>query len=146
MIKFNDLSRQQNKIYSNIHKSISRVLKHGKYIMGPEISELENKLSNFVNSKYCITVSSGTDALLISLMALNIKKDDEIITSPFSYFATSEIILMLGAKPIYVDIDQSTLNIDVTQVENKISKKTKAIMPVSIFGQCAELSKLEKSE
>jgi len=144
MIKFNDLSRQQNKIYSNIQKSISRVLKHGKYIMGPEISELENKLSSFVNSKYCITVSSGTDALLISLMALNIKKDDEIITSPFSYFATSEIILMLGAKPIYVDIDQSTLNIDVTQVENKISKKTKAIMPVSIFGQCAELSKLEK--
>ena len=88
MIKFNDLSRQQNKIYSNIHKSISRVLKHGKYIMGPEISELENKLSSFVNSKYCITVSSGKDALLISLMALNIQKDDEIITSPFSYFAT----------------------------------------------------------
>jgi UDP-2-acetamido-2-deoxy-ribo-hexuluronate aminotransferase len=144
MIKFNDLSRQQIKIYSNIHKRISNVLKHGKYIMGPEISELENKLSNFVNSKYCISVSSGTDALLISLMALNIKKDDEIITSPFSYFATTEIILMLGAKPIYVDIDPLTFNIDVNQVENKISKKTKAIMPVSIFGQCAELSKLEK--
>ena len=111
--------------------------------MGPEILELENKLSNFVNSKYCISVSSGTDALLISLMALNIKKNDEIITSPLVTLQHLRLYT-LGAKPIYVDVDPLTFNIDVNQVENKISKKTKAIMPVSIFGQCAELSKLEK--
>ena len=144
MIKFNDLNIQQNKIYQGLNQSFQNVLKHGKYIMGPEIFQLEKKLSKFVNSKHCISVSSGTDALLISLMALNINKGDEVITSPFSYFATSEVILILGAKPIYVDIDPLTFNIDVNKIENKITKKTKAIIPVSIFGQCAELSKLEK--
>ena len=144
MNKFNDLNIQQEKIYNNLNKSIRRVFKHGKYIMGPEIDRLEKKLSSYVNSKYCITVSSGTDALLISLMALNISKGDEVITSPFSYFATSEVILMLGAKPIYVDIDLLTYNIDVNKIENKITNKTKAIMPVSIFGKCADLTNLEK--
>lgn len=143
MIRFNDLNIQQSKIYSNLNKAIKKVLKNGKYIMGPEIDILEKKLSKFVNTKYCITVSSGTDALLLALMSLNISKGDEVITSPFSYFATSEVILMLGAKPVYVDIDLSTYNIDINNIEKKINKRTKAIMPVSIFGQCADLTNLE---
>ena len=144
MINFNDLKAQQKGIITNINKSIKSVLNHGKYIMGPEVYELEKKLAKYIGVKYCISLSSGTDALLTALMSLGVKRGDEVITTPFSYFATSEVILLLGAKPIYVDVELNTFNIDPNKIEQKISNKTKVILPVSIFGQCANFNKILK--
>ena len=112
--------------------------------MGPEVRELEQKLADFVGVDYCVGVSSGTDALLIALMAIGIKPGDEVITTPFSFIATAETIELLGAKAIFVDIDQDTYNIDVNKIEDKVSEKTKAIMPVSLYGQCADFDLIDK--
>lgn len=117
---------------------IKTVLEHGQYIMGPEIIELEKKLANFVGVKHVILNSSGTDALLMALMALDIGRGDEIITSPFSFFATAEVIMLLQAKPVFVDIDPFTYNINPQCIEKAITSKTKAIMPVSMYGHCAD--------
>ena len=125
-------------------KKITDVLNHAQFILGPEVEEIENKLANFTKSKYCIAVSSGTDALLISLMSLNIKPGDEIITSPFSWISTVEVIAFLGAKPIFVDIDERTFNIDSKKISKAITKKTKAIIPVSLFGQCSDMDAINK--
>ncbi len=135
---FIDLKTQQNRIRKQIDKNIKNVLEHGKYIMGPEISELEEKLADYVGVKHCIAVSSGTDALLIAMMALDIKAGDEVITTPFTFIATGEMIALLGAKPVFVDIDPKTYNIDPNKIEEAITAKTKAIMPVSLYGQCAD--------
>ncbi|KHD06703.1 aminotransferase DegT [Candidatus Thiomargarita nelsonii] len=135
---FINLKAQQAVIISKLEKNIHQVLHHGKYIMGPEIIELEQKLADYVGVKDCITVSSGTDALLIAMMALGIGADDEVITTPFSFIATAETIVLLGAIPIFVDIDPRTYNIDPSQIEAAITPKTKAIMPVSLYGQCAD--------
>ncbi|MDR1012282.1 MAG: DegT/DnrJ/EryC1/StrS family aminotransferase [Coxiellaceae bacterium] len=135
---FVDLNRQYKKIRSGIHRRIRQVLNHGSYIMGPEIKELEDRLTNLIGVKHCIAVSSGTDALLIAMMALGIGKGDEIITTPFTFISTAETIAILGAIPVFVDIDSRTYNIDPAKIESAITIKTKAIMAVSIFGQCAD--------
>ncbi len=124
--------------------SINKVLSHGNFILGPEITKLENELSLFTGSKYCVSVSSGTDALLIALMALDIKSGDEVITSPFSWISTIEVISLLGAKPIFADINSRTFNIDTENVEKVITKRTKAIISVSIFGQCSDMDEINR--
>lgn len=137
-IPFIDLAKQQSRILPEIERRMAAVLKHGQYILGPEITELESKLAAYTGAKHCITVSSGTDALLIALMAIGIKPGDEVITTPFTFIATGEVIALLGAKPVFVDIDPKTYNIDPTLIEQVITKDTKAIMPVSLYGQCAD--------
>ena len=138
MIPFVDLITQRDKIMLNLVSRITRVMSHGKFILGPEVKELEEKLADFVGVKHCITCASGTDALLIALMALEIGRDDEVITTSFTYVATGEVIARLGAKPVFVDIDAQTYNIDPSKIEPAITSKTKAIMPVSLYGQCAD--------
>ena len=111
-MEFIDLKAQQAKIRDDIDDNIRKVLDHGQYIMGPEVLQLEEKLAEYVGVKHCIGVSSGTDALLIAMMALKIGPGDEVITTPFTYFATGEMITLLGAKPVFVDIDEQTYNIN----------------------------------
>ncbi|NVN98215.1 MAG: DegT/DnrJ/EryC1/StrS family aminotransferase [Geobacteraceae bacterium] len=137
-IPFIDLAKQQGRILPEIERRMSAVLKHGQYILGPEITELESKLATYCGVKHCITVSSGTDALLIALMSIGIQPGDEVITTPFTFIATGEVIALLGAKPVFVDIDPKTYNIDPTLIEAAITPLTKAIMPVSLYGQCAD--------
>lgn len=138
-IPFIDLKAQYQALKPQIQERINAVLEHGQYIMGPEVKELEEKLSAYTGSKHCITVASGTEALLMSLMALDIKPGDEIITTPFTFAATAEVMVLLGAKPIFVDIEPDTCNIDANLIEEKITANTKAIMPVSLYGQTADM-------
>ena len=138
MIEFIDLKKQQARIKDSLDAAIQRVMSHGQYILGPEVAELEAKLASFVGAKHCITCANGTDALQIALMALGIKAGDEVITPGFSYIATAEAAAVLGAKAVYVDIDKRTYNLDPRLLENSITKKTKAIIPVSLYGQCAD--------
>jgi len=137
-IPFIDLAKQQSRILPEIESRIAAVLKHGQYVLGPEISELEAKLATYTGAKHCITVSSGTDALLIALMAIGIEPGDEVITTPFTFIATGEVIALLGAKPVFVDIDPRTYNIDPQLIDAAVTQRTKAIMPVSLYGQCAD--------
>jgi UDP-2-acetamido-2-deoxy-ribo-hexuluronate aminotransferase len=137
-IPFIDLGKQQQRILPDIEKRMAAVLRHGQYILGPEITELETKLAAFTGVKHCITVSSGTDALLIALMAIGIKPGDEVITTPFTFIATGEVIALLGATPVFIDIDPKTYNIDPALIEAAITDRTRAIMPVSLYGQCAD--------
>ena len=136
--EFIDLKTPLKKYKKRINERIKRVLDHGQFIMGPEVKELEDKLSKYVGVKYCTTTASGTDALLISLMSLGIKRGDEVITTPFSFISTAEVIVLVGAKPVFVDIKLETCNIDPNLLESKITKRTKAIIAVSLFGQPAE--------
>ena len=138
-IPFIDLKTQYQALKPQIQARIDAVLEHGQYIMGPEVKELEDKLAAFTGAKHCITVASGTEALLMSLMALDIKPGDEIITTPFTFVATAEVIVLLGAKPVFVDVEPDTGNIDASLIEAKITPKTKAIMPVSLYGQTADM-------
>ncbi|WP_394233774.1 DegT/DnrJ/EryC1/StrS family aminotransferase [Pseudomonas anguilliseptica] len=138
MIEFIDLKAQQVLIKDKIDAGIQRVLSHGQYILGPEVSELEEKLAAFVGAKYCISVANGTDALQIALMALGIGPGDEVITPGFTYIATAETVALLGAKPVYVDVDPRTYNLDPQLLEAAITPCTKAIIPVSLYGQCAD--------
>lgn len=138
-MQFIDLKAQYELIKPRVKNAIDAVLEHGQYIMGPEIDQLEKNLSDFCGVKHAIAVGNGTDALLIALMALDIRAGDEIITTPFSFIATAEVMALLGAKPIYVDIDARTYNIDVDLLEAAITEKTKAIMPVSLYGQCPDM-------
>jgi UDP-2-acetamido-2-deoxy-ribo-hexuluronate aminotransferase len=141
-IPFIDLKTQYQALKLQIQERINRVLEHGQYIMGPEVQELEEKLAAYTGAKHCITVASGTEALLISLMALGIKPGDEVITTPFTFVATAEVIVLLGAKPVFVDIESDTCNIDASKIEEKITNKTKAIMPVSLYGQPADMDEI----
>lgn len=138
MIEFIDLKTQQIRIKQKIDAGIQRVLAHGKYILGPEVSELEEQLADYVGAKYCITCANGTDALQIAQMAFSIGPGDEVITPGFTYIATAETVALLGAKPVYVDIDPRTYNLDPLLLESAITPRTKAIIPVSLFGQCAD--------
>jgi UDP-2-acetamido-2-deoxy-ribo-hexuluronate aminotransferase len=141
-MNFIDLKAQQKLIRKNIDFNIKQVLDHGQYIMGPEVFELEEKLAQYVGVKHCIGVSSGTDALLISMMALGIGPGDEVITTPFTFIATVEMIVLLGAKPVYVDINQETYNINPSNIENAITTRTRLILSVSLFGQCSDMNNI----
>lgn len=141
-MQFIDLKTQYSLIENDILNSIKNVLDHGQYIMGPEITELEKQLASFVGVKHAIVNSSGTDALLMALMALDIQPGDEVITSPFSFFATAEVISLCHAIPVFVDIDPLTYNLDPQKLEAAITSKTKAIMPVALYGQCADYDEI----
>lgn len=141
-IPFIDLKTQYQALKPQIQARINAVLEHGQYIMGPEVKELEDKLATYTGAKHCITVASGTEALLISLMALGIGPGDEVITTPFTFVATAEVIVLLGATPVYVDIEPDTCNINASLIEPAITPKTKAIMPVSLYGQPADMDEI----
>lgn len=134
MIPFIDLKTQALHINNDIKNAIERVLSHGKFILGPEVVELEERLSTYTGANYCISVANGTDAIQIALMALGIGRGDEVITPAFSYISTAEAVKLLGAKPVYADIDPESYNIDPMGIEKLITKKTKAIIPVSLYG------------
>lgn len=138
MIPFIDLAAQQKKIKTDLDRRIAAVLAHGKYILGPEVKELEEKLADYVGVKHCIACANGTDSLLIALMGLGIGAGDEVITTAFTYVATGEVIARLGATPVFVDIDERTYNMDAGKIEAAITDRTRAIMPVSLYGQCAD--------
>jgi UDP-2-acetamido-2-deoxy-ribo-hexuluronate aminotransferase len=138
-IPFTDLKTQYLALKPQIQTRIEAVLDHGQYIMGPEVKELEEKLAAYVGAKHCITCASGTEALLMSLMALDIKPGDEIITTPFTFIATAEVIVLLGAKPVFVDVEFDTGNINAELIEAAITPRTKAIMPVSLYGQTSDM-------
>jgi UDP-2-acetamido-2-deoxy-ribo-hexuluronate aminotransferase len=141
-IPFIDLKSQFRALEPDIRARIDAVLNHGQYIMGPEVRELEQTLADFTGSKHCITVASGTEALLISLMALGVTSGDEVITTPFTFAATAEVIVLLGAKPVFVDVEPDTGNLNAEEVESKITSRTKAIMPVSLYGQPADMDRI----
>lgn len=141
-IPFTDLKSQYAALKPQIHARIDAVLEHGQYIMGPEVKELEEKLASYTGAKYCITVASGTEALLIAMMSLGIGPGDEIITTPFTFAATAETIVLLGAVPVFVDIEPDTCNIDPNRIEAAITPKTRAIMPVSLYGQAADMDEI----
>jgi UDP-2-acetamido-2-deoxy-ribo-hexuluronate aminotransferase len=139
-MEFIDLKSQQALVREDIDKRIAAVLDHGRYIMGPEVAELEEELAKYVGVKHCVGAASGTDTLLISLMALGLEPGDEVITVPYTWISTAEMIALIGAKPVFVDIDPLSWNMDVSQLEAAITKKTKAIMPVGIYGQTADMT------
>jgi len=141
-VPFIDLKTQYLALKESIDGRIQKVLESGAYIGGPEVAELEKKLAEHTGSQHCLAVASGTDALLIPLMALGIGPGDEVITTAFSFIATAETIVLAGAKPVFVDIDKKTFNIDVKRIEAAITPKTKAIMPVSLYGQAADLEEI----
>ncbi|WP_341908422.1 DegT/DnrJ/EryC1/StrS family aminotransferase [Polaromonas sp. YR568] len=137
-MEFCDLKSQYLRLKADIDAGIQRVLDHGQYILGPEVAELEEKLAAYTGAKHCISVANGTDALQIAQMALNIGPGDEVITPGFSYIATAETAVLLGAKPVYVDVDPRTYNLNPALLEAAITTRTKAIIPVSLYGQCAD--------
>jgi len=137
-MQFIDLAAQQALIKDEIDEGIARVLAHGMYVLGPEVSELEEALAEFTGTKHCIACANGTDALQVAQMAFGIGPGDEVIVPGFTFIATAETVALLGAKPVYVDIDPRTYNIDPALIEAAITPRTKAIMPVSLFGQCAD--------
>lgn len=139
-MEFINLKAQYQRIKPQIQQRINTVLEHGAYIMGPEVFELEEKLAAYIGVKHCIGVASGTDGLLMALMALGIGPGDEVITPSFTFMATAETIVLLGAIPVFVDIDPKTYNMDPKLIEAAITSKTKAIMPVGLYGQCADMN------
>ena len=138
-MQFIDLKSRHQLIGDKINARIQKVMEHGQFILGPEVREVEEKLAQYTGSKHCVTVSSGTDSLLIALMALSVGAGDEVITVPYTWISTAEVIALLGAKPVFVDIRPDTWNMDETLLEAAITDKTKAIMPVSIYGQCSDM-------
>jgi UDP-2-acetamido-2-deoxy-ribo-hexuluronate aminotransferase len=141
-IEFIDLKAQYTALRALIADRMQRVLDHGQYIMGPEVRELEERLAAFTGAEHCITVASGTEALLIALMALGLRPGDEVITTPFTFAATAETVVLLGGRPVFVDIEPDTCNIDVRMVEAAVTSKTRAIMPVSLYGQCSDMDEI----
>ena len=138
-LEFIDLKSQYAALKAPIAERLQRVLDHGQYIMGPEVKELETRLAAYTGAAHCITVASGTEALLIALMALDLKPGDEVITTPFTFAATVETIVLLGGKPVLADIEADTCNIDASLIEAQITARTRAIMPVSLYGQVADM-------
>lgn len=141
---FIDLKSQQALIREKLDQRIANVLDHGRYIMGPEVGELEERLADYVGVKHCVGASSGTDTLLIALMALGVGPGDEVITVPYTWISTAEMIALIGAKPVFVDVDEKTYNMDVNLLEAAITDKTKAIMPVGIYGQTADMTAINE--
>ena len=141
-MQFIDLKAQYAEIEDDVDARIKGVLAHGQYVLGPEVKELEEQLAAFVGARHCIGVASGTDALMVALMALGIGPGDEVVTTPFSFISTAEVIALLGARPVFVDIDPVSYNIDAAKIENAITPRTRAIMPVSLYGQCADFDSI----
>ena len=141
-MQFTDLKSQYAALKGSIDARIQRVLDHGQYILGPEVAELESRLAAFTGSRHCITVASGTEALLIALMALDIRPGDEVITTAFTFAATAETIVLAGAVPVFVDVQADTANIDPALIEAKVTPRTRAIMPVSLYGQVADMAEI----
>ena len=138
-MEFIDLKTRTANMRDDIDARISSVFTHGRYILGPEVKELEDALAEYVGVSHCVGVSSGTDSLLIALMALGVGPEDEVITVPYTWISTAEVIVLIGAKPVFVDIDPLTWNMDPEQLEDAITHRTKAIMPVGIYGQTADM-------
>ena len=141
-IPFIDLKSQYEMYKEEINKEVLDVLSSAQFIMGPQVTKLEENLALYTGAKYAYACSSGTDALLLALMAIDIEPGDEIITTPFTFIATAETIALLKAKPVFVDIDETTYNIDPKHIEAKITPRTKAIMPVALYGQCADMDEI----
>jgi UDP-2-acetamido-2-deoxy-ribo-hexuluronate aminotransferase len=139
-MNFIDLKTQYQRLREPINARIQAVLEHGQFVLGAETLELEQRLAQYVGVKHCIGAASGTDTLLMALMALDIGPGDEVITTPFTFIATGEMIALAGATPVFVDIDPLTYNIDPACIEAAITPKTRAIMPVSLYGQCADFA------
>ncbi|SCA58775.1 UDP-2-acetamido-2-deoxy-3-oxo-D-glucuronate aminotransferase [Chlamydiales bacterium SCGC AB-751-O23] len=143
-MEFIDVQKQYKAMKEEIDEAMAKVLGDGRFIMGEEVKELESQLQDYVGVKHCITCGNGTDGLQMALMTLGIQPGDEIITTPFSFISTADVVSLLGAKPIFVDIDPETYNFDISKIEEKITKKTKAIIAVGIFGQMADCEGLKK--
>ncbi len=141
-MEFTDLKAQYRALKREIDARMQRVLDHGQFILGPEVRELEEKLEAYTGAKHCVTVASGTEALLIALMALDVRPGDEVITTPFTFIATAEMIVLLGAKAVLVDVEEDTANIDARQIEVAITPRTRAVMPVSLYGQPADMDQI----
>ncbi|MCB1213007.1 MAG: DegT/DnrJ/EryC1/StrS family aminotransferase, partial [Chlamydiia bacterium] len=141
-IQFIDLVKQYQHYKTEIHQAVDAVLESGAYILGPQVGQLEEALAEYANAKHCIAVGSGTDALTVALMALEVGPGDEVITSPFSFIAAVEAILLLGATPVFVDIDPQTYCLDPQQLEAAISPLTKAIIPVGLYGHMADMERI----
>jgi UDP-2-acetamido-2-deoxy-ribo-hexuluronate aminotransferase len=141
-MEFIDLKAQYRVLEPSIQRRTRKVMESAQFIMGPEIEELESALASRVGSAHCISCASGTDALMLAMMALNIGSGDEVITSPFTFIATGEMIAILGAKPVFVDIDPRTYNLDPKLIAAAITPRTRAIMPVALYGQCAEMDEI----
>jgi len=139
---FIDLKSQYLASRDLINSRIQAVLDHGQYIMGPEVAELEQRLAQYTGARECIAVASGTEALLMSLMALGIGPGDEVITTPFTFIATAEVVVLLGATPVFVDVDHATGNIAPTRIPAHITPRTRAIIPVSLYGQPADMDEI----
>lgn len=143
-LPFINLRDQYLELKEELLSAIEHTLEHGQYIMGPEVADLEHELKLFTGSEHCITVASGTEALLMSLMAIGVREGDEVITTPFTFVATAEVVVLLGATPVFVDIDPDTCNIDPKLIEEKITSKTKAIIPVSLYGQPSDMDEINE--
>ncbi len=143
-MQFIALNKQYQLLSSKINARMQAVFNHGQYILGPEVVELETQLAAYTQVKHCITVANGTDALLVAMMALGVKPGDEVITPAFTFIATAEMIALLGATPVFVDIDPDSYNIDIRKIEAAITDKTKCILPVSLYGQCADMNAINQ--
>ena len=141
-MEFIDLKTQYAALRASIDARIRAVLEHGQYIMGPEVAEMEGRLAAFTGARHCIAVASGTEALLMALMALGIKPGDEVVTTPFTFAATAETIALLGAKPVFVDVEEDTANLDVCGLEAAFTPRTKALLPVSLYGQPSDMDEI----
>jgi UDP-2-acetamido-2-deoxy-ribo-hexuluronate aminotransferase len=141
-MEFTDLKTQYRALKGDIDARIQRVLEHGQYILGPEVREMEDKLAAYTGARHCVSVASGTEALLIALMALDIKPGDEVVTTPFTFVATAEMIVLLGAKAVFVDVEEDTANMDASRLEAAITPRTRAVMPVSLYGQPADMDEI----
>ena len=142
MIPFADLRSQYHSLKDEIDGAITRVLEHGQFIMGPEVAEMEQALAAFTGAEHCIAVASGTEAMLVSLMALGIGPGDEVITPAFTFAATAEVVVLVGATPVLIDIEPHTCNVDAALIEAAITERTRAIMPVSLYGQVADMQEI----
>ncbi len=143
-MRFIDLKTQYQLAKGEIDRKIQENIENTSFIMGKDVKELEEKLASYVGAKHAIAAGSGTDALLAPLLAYNVEAEDEIITSPFTFIATAEVISFIKAKPVFVDIDEKNYNLDISQIEKKITKKTKGIIPVSLYGQAPDMDEINK--
>jgi len=144
-LPFVDLKAQYAALSESIDARIRKVLDHAQFIMGPEVAELEEKLAARTGAKHCVTCASGTEALLIALMALGVKPGDEVITTPFTFVATAEMIVLLGAKPVFVDVEPDTCNIDAAKIAAAVTPRTRAILPVALYGQPADMDEINEA-